>query len=171
MNKDQKFGLALALLAIPFGVAAIWLLTAVFGAPSVGLECWRHDGDRQCAIRQSRFFGLAGNSTVLIQEADIDGAVTLRPMHGVGSRGGGSYTVSLELRTGPYRHYPVLSSPSLEATEASTRRLNAYLADAGASSIELHENMWASVLIPFIPVALVTIVGLAAARWRRRTGS
>jgi hypothetical protein len=171
MNTDQKFGMALALLAVPFGVAMIWLLTAVFGAPSVGLECWRHDGDRQCAIRQSRFFGLAGNSTVLIQEAGIDGAVTLRPVHGVGSRGGGNYTVSLELRTGPYRHYPVLSSRFLEATEASTRRLNAYLADASASSIELHENMWASVLVPFIPVALVTIVGLAAARWRRRTRS
>ena len=168
VNTDQKFGITLALLALPFGVATILLLTAVFGAPSVGLDCWRRDGDRQCAIRQSRFFGLAGNSTVLIPESNIEGAVTLRPTHGVGSRGGGSYSVSLELRSGPYRHYPVLSGQLFEATDASTRKLNAYLADPGASSIELRENMWASVLVPFIPVALVTIVGLIAAGWRRR---
>ena len=172
VNNDQKFGIALALLAIPFGVAVILLLTAVFGAPSVGLECWRRDADRQCAIRQSRFFGLAGNSTVLIPESNIEGAVTLRPAHGVGSRGGGSYSVSLELSSGPYRHYPVLSGPFFEAVDASTRKLNEYLADPGARSIELHENMWASVLVPFVPLALVTIVGLAAVRWRRqRTGS
>jgi len=90
----------------------------------------------------------------------------------VGSRGGGSYSVSLELSSGPYRHYPVLSGPFFEAVDASTRKLKEYLADPGASSIELHENMWASVLVPFVPVALVTIVGLAAVRWRRqRTGS
>jgi len=65
-----------------------------------------------------------------------------------------------------------LSGQLFEATDASTRKLNAYLADPGASSIELRENMWASVLVPFVPVALVTIVGLAAVRWRRqRTGS
>jgi len=168
VNKDQKFWIALALLALPFAVGLIFVLTAVVGAPSIGLECWRHEGDRACAIRQSRFFGLTGNSTVLIPESDIVGAVTLRPMPGVGSRGGGSYTVSLELKSGPYRHYPVLSGPLFEATDASTRKLKAYLADPSASSIELHENMWASVLMPFIPVAFVTLVGLAAAGWRRR---
>ena len=49
MNTDQKFGMALALLAVPFGVAMIWLLTAVFGAPSVGLDCWRREdrGEQQ----------------------------------------------------------------------------------------------------------------------------
>ena len=168
MNKDQRFWIALALIAIPLALAAIFLLTAVFGAPSIGLKCWRHDGDRQCAVRQSRFFGFAGNSTVLIPESDIEDAVTLRPTPGVGSRGGGNYTVNLELKSGPYRHYPVLSGPWFEATDASTRKLNAYLADASASSVELHENMWASVLVPFIPVALVTLVALAAARWRRQ---
>ena len=168
MNNDQKFWIASALLALPLAAAVILLLTAVFGAPSIGLKCWRHDGDRQCAIRQSRFFGLAGNGTVLIPESDIERAVTLRPTHGVGSRGGCDYTVSLELRSGPYRHYPVLSGPWFEATDASTRRLNAYLGDASASSIELHEELWASVLTPFIPVALVTIVALAAAGWRRQ---
>ena len=83
MNKDRKFLLALALAAVPFGVALIFLLTGVFGAPSVGVRCWRRDGDRQCAVLQSRFFGLMGNSTVLIPESDIQGAVTLRPVHGV----------------------------------------------------------------------------------------
>jgi hypothetical protein len=170
VNKDQKFLLTLGLGAIPFGVALIFLLTTVFGAPSVGVKCWRRDGDRQCAVLQSRFFGLIGNSTVLIPESDIERAVTLQPVHGVGSRGSGSYTVSLELKRGPYRHYPVLSGQFFDATDASTRRLNAYFADPSARSIELHERTWASVLIPFIPVALVT-VALAAAAGRRRPHS
>jgi hypothetical protein len=164
VNKDQKFLLALGLAAIPFGVALIFLLTAVFGAPSIGVKCWRRDGDRQCAVLQSRFFGVLGNNTVLIPESNIAGAVTLRPVHGVGSRGSGSYTVSLELKAGPYRHYPVLSGQLFQATDASTRKLNGYFADPSASSIELREEMWASVLMPFIPVALVAVVAIVAAR-------
>ena len=78
--------------------------------------------------------------------------------------------MSLELKRGPYRQYPVLSDRSFEATAASTRRLNAYFADPGARSIELHERMWASVLIPFIPGALVAVVLVAAARSRRQRG-
>jgi hypothetical protein len=167
VNKDQKFLTALAIGAIAFGVALVFLLTAVFGAPSIGVKCWRRDGDRQCVILQSRFFGLMGNSTVLIPESEIEGAMTLRPMHGVGSRGSGSYTVSLELKSGPYRHYPVLSGRFFEATDAATRRLNAYFADPTASSVELHEDMWRSALIPFIPVAFVVIVTVMAARLRR----
>ena len=50
---------------------------------------------------------------------------------------------------------------------ASTRKLNGYFADASASSIELHEDMWASVLIPFIPAALAAIVAIVATRLRR----
>jgi hypothetical protein len=88
-------------------------------------------------------------------------------VHGVGARGGGSYTVSLELRSGPYRHHPVLSGKRFEATDASTRKINAYLADPSASSIELHENMWASVLMPLMPLALLAIVAVVAIRWRR----
>ena len=167
MNRDQKFLTGLALGAIPFGVALVFLLTAVFGAPSIGVKCWRRDGDRECAVLQSRFFGLLGNSTVLIPESEIGGAVTLRPVHGVGSRGGGSYSVSLELKSGPYRHYPILSGRSFESTDASTRKLNAYLTDPSASSIELHENMWGSVLMPLIPVALGAIMAVVAARLRR----
>jgi hypothetical protein len=168
VNKDQKFLTAMALGAIPFGVALVLLLTAVFGAPSIGLKCWRRDADRQCAILQSRFFGLLGNSTVLIPESEIEGAVTLRPVHGVGSRGSGSYTVSLELKSGPYRHYPVLSGRLFEATDASTRKLNAYLADPAARSIELHENMSSSLLVPLVPVALAALVAFWATRWRQR---
>lgn len=168
MNKDQKFLTALALGAIPFGVALVFLLTGVFGAPSIGLKCWRRDGDRQCAILQSRFFGLMGNSTILIPESEIERAVTLRPVHGVGARGSGSYTVSLELKSGPYRHYPVLSGRFFEATDASTRKVNAYLADPSARSIELHENLWGSVLMPLMPLALVAIVAVVAIRFRRQ---
>jgi hypothetical protein len=168
VNKDQKFLTALALGAIPFGVALVFLMTAVFGSPSIGLKCWRREGDRQCAILQSRFFGLTGNSSVVIPESSIARAVTLRPVHGVGSRGSGSYTVSLELKSGPYRYYPVLSGKFFEATDASTRRLNAYFADPNARSIELHENMWASVLVPFIPVALIAVVAIVAVRSRRQ---
>jgi hypothetical protein len=61
----------------------------------------------------------------------------------------------------------VLSSTSFESTDAATRKLNAYLNDPSASSIELHENMSASVLIPFIPVALGLLVAILATRLRR----
>jgi hypothetical protein len=85
----------------------------------------------------------------------------------VGSRTSGSYTVSVELKSGPYRHYPVLSSRFLEASDAATRKLNAYLSDPTASSIELHEDLLASIVVPFIPIVLAILLVIGVARLRR----
>jgi hypothetical protein len=52
--------------------------------------------------------------------------------------------------------------------EAGARRLNSYLADASATEIELRERLWLSALVPFIPVALVLLLGGVAALVRRR---
>jgi hypothetical protein len=167
MTRDLKVTLVIVLSSLALSTLLVFALTAVFGAPSMGLRCERTTAARTCEIRQSRFLGFIGNSSVVIPEAQIDRAVTLRPRPAVG-RGSGSYTVSLELNSGPYRNYPVMGGRFFTATDAATRKLNAYLADPSATSVEVHEDMAASLLMPLLPVGLAVLAGAFAALWRRK---
>jgi hypothetical protein len=168
MQRSSKFLAVLALTALPFAALVIWALGAVFGAPAIGLKCSRLVAPARCEVLQSSFLGLIHTSPILIPEAEIAGAKTQRPVGGAGRRGG-SYTLLLNLRSGRYGYYPALSGQTFAAVDADTRRLNDYLADPAATSIELRENLWASTLVPFIPVALVLgIFGIVTLvkRWR-----
>jgi hypothetical protein len=166
MQKSTKFLLILAVAAPLFAALAISGLTAVFGAPSIGVRCSRLDGPARCEVHQSAFFGIVGNSVYSIPEAEISGARTERPVGG-GGRRAGTYRLLLELRSGGYP-YPVLSDQSFDTVEAAARRLNSYLADASATEIELRERLWLSALVPLVAVALGLLLGGVVALARRR---
>ena len=165
MQRNTKW-LLVFLAMVPIGCAL--LLVRIFGPLSIGLRCERSAAERRCQVLRSGLFGLADNSVVVIPESEIAGAITERPRAGVG-RGGGGYTVALELKHGPYRYYPVLSGQFFASTDRATSRLNRYLADPTARSIELHEDVAASVLMPFAPLALVlALVGVGLYLRHRR---
>ena len=171
MQRTNRFLLIVALAALPFAAAMVYGLTAVFGAPAIGVKCSRLDGLAQCEVQQSAFFGLAGNSVRVIPESEIAGARTARPAGGAGRRGGG-YTLLLDLKSGRYRYYPVLSGQSFDAVEADSRKLTSYLTDPRATSIELRENLRLSVLTPLFSVVLVLgIAAVAGLAGRRRDSS
>ena len=159
----------LLLLVVPAALLGLtYLLTAIFGAPSTGLLCHRGaDAPGICQIQRSRLLGFGGSSSVAIPESEIVGAETLRPRSGVG-RGSGGYTLSLQLRRGPYRHYPVLSGPFWADTDAQTQRLNAYLRDPGQREFAVRENRAQALLLPLLPLGVVALLLLIASLRGRR---
>jgi len=167
MQRTDRVPLIVSLAALPVAAAMLYGLTSIFGAPAIGLKCSRRDGRAQCEVQQSRLLGIAGNGVHVIPESDIGGATTLRPAGGAGRRAGG-YTMVLDLKAGTDRRYPVLSGRSFDAVEASTRRLNGYLADPGATSIELREDLGSSLVIPMIPVVLAGLIAALASLGRRQ---
>jgi hypothetical protein len=156
----------LAIAAIPFVVIATLLLTWIFGPSDLGLRCARSGGTGQCEVLQSRFFGLFGNSSFDIDEADIVGAETVRPQPAVGGHAGTACAVALRLKAASYAAYPVLSYPACRQADAAARRLNMYFADHSSSSIEIRDDigvMWALAAAPMLLIA-----GVLIARWRVR---
>jgi hypothetical protein len=168
-SKTRKFLIVLAVTAGPFCVGMVFVLTSVFGSPTIGVRCSRSGGPARCEVLQSSFFGLAGNSSFVIRESEIRGARTLRPLPHVG-RGTGEYSASLMLKTGAYRDYPVLHSRFFARADGATRKLNDYFADTAAQSIELREDS-SEIIFPLAPLAVIPIVltGLALRRRVRRT--
>lgn len=167
MQRSGKFLLILAIAVPLFAVLSIYGLTSLFGTPPIGLKCSRLAGRAQCEVQESIFLGIAGNSGYVIPESEIVRARTERPVGGAGRRGG-SYRLLLDLKSGGYP-YPVLSDQSFGVVQAQADRLNAYLADPTATSIELRERLWLSVLVPLAPIALVLgISGVAFLVKRRR---
>jgi len=165
-DKSRKFLIVLAVAAAPFCLAMVLLLTSVFGSPTVGVRCTRGGGPARCEVLQSRFFGLAGNSAFAIPESEIQGARTLRPLPHPG-RGSGEYSVSLMLKTGAYRDYPVLHSQFFDRADAATRKLNDYFTDTGARSIELRED-FSEITLFFAPLVIIGVLTGLAARRRAR---
>lgn len=156
----------LAIGAVPFVIITTLLLTSVFGPSDLGLRCAHSGGSGQCEVLQSRFFGLFGNSSFSIDEADVMGAETVAPRASVGGHGSASCTVALRLKAGPYRDYPVLSYPVCGRADAATRRLNRYFADPSTSSIEIRGDigvMWALAATPMLLISGI----LLARRWVR----
>src|SRR5271154_2330897 len=86
--------------AISLGAAfgAAWLLTGLLGSTDRGVRCARAPV-AQCEVLQTRLFGMAGNTSFFVAQAQIRGAKTLRPTAGhVGGRGGaGAHRVALLL--------------------------------------------------------------------------
>ena len=169
-RNSRKFLLILGIAVVPFCVLTAYVLTSVFGSPTVGVRCVRERGQASCAVLQSRLFGFAAESSFVIPEADIRGVEVVAPRPHPG-RGGGQYSVDLLLKTGPYATYPVLSSYSSARAESAARKLNAYFADPGMASAELHEDR-SEYLIPLAPLAIIGVVlaGRALRRGGKRSG-
>jgi hypothetical protein len=170
MSADRKFLLIVAVAFVPFAAVMTLLLTRMFGASDLGIHCSRADGAR-CEIRQSRLLGAAGNSSFEIPESRITAAKTFcAQRYSVSSRSSTSCNVELLLANQAQPTGPVLSFPFLSQAQSATRRLNAYLADPDASSIDLREPVGLIVLLYGVsPVALLAVV--LAIRERLRNGN
>jgi hypothetical protein len=165
-SASRKFLIIVAVAAAPFFVAMVYVLTSVFGSPTIGLRCTRSGAFAQCEVLQSRFLGLVGNDGFVIPESEIDSVKTVAPVPHVG-RGSGEYSVSLMLKTGAYRALPVLHSHSYARAEAARRKLNDYLANAGATSIEVQEAPY-EVLFILAPLSVLAAALVVFARRRTR---
>lgn len=168
-DQTRRFLSILLLAAVPFAAMSTLLLTSIFGPSDLGVRCTRAAGTRgQCHILQTRFLGLALNSSFPVPETDISGARTVCARNGVGAHASAGCTVELQLNSGRYRSYPVLSYPFFDQAEASTRKLNAYFIDPTRPSIELKDRLAGTVFIAAgAPVLIIGLV-LALRLWLRR---
>jgi hypothetical protein len=70
VNPTKKFVVIMAV-ALPVVMTATALaLTATFGPSDNGLVCTRSESQAGCEVRQSRFFGIAGNSSFVSWSED-----------------------------------------------------------------------------------------------------
>jgi hypothetical protein len=162
MNKKA----AIWIVAIPLAamVAAAFLLAAVFGPTDNGLRCMRTPHKAECEIRQTHFFGLAGNSSFTILESSIRSAQAFCSTTKVGGRGAPSCNVYLSLHSG--QDYPVLSYQIRSQAEASAKRLNDYLGDKSSQSFEIKEDVLTPLLLScVVPILFVAIVW-GVGKWR-----
>ena len=168
MDADRKFLLILAAAVIPFAVIMTLALTKLFGPSELGIRCSRVDG-AVCRIHQSRLLGAAGNSSVEIPQSRITAVRTeCGQRSAVGGRRATSCSVELMLADEPYPSWTVLSFPLFNQAQSAARRLNAYLADPNAPSIDLKEPVGSIVLLyGGAPLALLGIVLGLRSRLRR----
>lgn len=170
MDADRKFLLILAAAIIPFAVVMTLALTKLFGPSELGIRCSRVDG-AVCRINHSRLLGAAGNSSFEIPQSRITAVRTECGQHSaLGAGRATSCSVQLMLADGPYPTWTVLSFPFFTQAQTATRRLNAYLADPTATSIDLKEPVGSIVLLyGGAPLALLGIVLGFRSRLRRGT--
>jgi hypothetical protein len=167
--KDNRFLLIFLLALIPTLVAVAFLLTAIFGPSDNGLRCERLQDHSECQIRQTRFFGLYGNSAFAIQQSTIRGATSVCSTAHMGGRAGPSCIVYLILDSGPYRKYPVLSYALAGQADASAKKLNDYFNDKSAASVEVKEDILTPVLIFGLPPVMSVVLLVGLHWWRVRS--
>jgi hypothetical protein len=156
-NKKAAFWvIAVPLIAM---LASAFLLIAVFGPSDNGLSCTRDSVKSECEIRQTRFFGLIGNSSFSVPESNIHGAEAVCASAKVGGRASPSCNVYLNLDSG--KEYPVLSYPLSSQANSAAGELNAYFRNDSARRIEIKENVFAPVLMfggaPLLLIALLFV--------------
>lgn len=164
MDRTRTFLIVLVISAVPFAVVTTLLLTSAFGSTDFGLRCARNSQGDECEVLQSRFLGLSDSRSFAIPQSDILGAKTLCSSSG---RSGANCTVNLLLKSGPYRVYPVLSYPLFDSADASTRKLNAYLNDATATSIEMKDDFTTIMIFAVAPLLIVLVVLALRRLWSR----
>lgn len=158
MSKNRQFLLFVAVAVIPISVGSAFLLTGVFEPSDNGLRCARSFGESVCEVRQTRFFGLAGNTSFTLPESSISGAESICAAGQVG-RASPDCLVYLNLTAGPYPRYPVLSYSWFEPARAAAVRLNDYFRDKSVPSIEIKEDVLTPVLLFGVaPVLLVSLI-------------
>jgi hypothetical protein len=156
--------ISLPLLAM---IGSAFLLTAIFGPSDNGLSCTRNGAESACEIRQTRFFGLIGNSSFSIPESRIRGAKSVCSSGKIGGHSSPSCSVYLTLEDG--EQYPVLSYSLISQADSAAAKLNLYLRDGSARSIEINEDVRTPVLMFGIaPVALVMLLFACLRSWRFR---
>jgi hypothetical protein len=165
MNKKAAFWvIAVPLIAM---IGAPCLLTAVFGPTDNGLVCTRDSVRSECEIRQTRFFGLIGNSSVSVPESSIRGAKAKCGSRPVGGHASPSCSVYLTIEGA--QEYPVLSYVVNTQADSAAEKLNVYFRDASARSIEIDEDAGTPVLVFGVgPIVLVTLVFVFIRNWKSR---
>jgi hypothetical protein len=163
VNPTKKFVVIMAV-ALPVVMTGTALaLTAIFGPSDNGLVCTRSESQAGCEVRQSRFFGLAGNSSFVIPESAIRGAKSVCGTMKVGGHASPNCNVYLILDSG--REYPVASYVLAGQAEASARKLNDYFADRSARRVELKEDLRTPVIRFVLVPALFVGALLTLRRW------
>ena len=120
-------------------------------------------------MRQTRFYGLFGNSAFTIQESAILGAKSVCSSGQVGGSRSPNCNVYLILNSGLHRSYPVLSYALADQANAAASKLNAYFADKATSSIDLKGPFLTPIaLFGLVPVLVLAFV-MGLRWWRSRT--
>ena len=166
MSRNQKFALFLGCALPPLLVGIVVLLSYLGGPYDDGVRCERAQTGARCIVARTRFFGLFGNSEFAIAQSAIRSATSVcATVHG-GGRGSASCNVYLMLDSGPFRQLLVSSYALSGQADIAAERLNAYLNDKSAQSIEVGESRltpW--LLVGVAPVVLVLVI--LALRWLR----
>ena len=157
--------------AVLFFVASVFMIAMLFSGPrEFGICCARgvaRDGNAiaACQVVQTNVVG--PKSAFWIREDNIGGARTV--CGGGDERKGSACKVDLQLRSGPYNSYPVLSYGGFDQADASTHQLNEYFKDPSRTSIALeHDGRVALLLLGCGPMVIVVMLALAALLWSRR---
>ena len=169
LERNRKVFLIFTSALIPALAASAFLLTAVSGPTDDGLRCTRSGDSAVCQVRQTRFYGLFGNSAFTIQESAILGAKSVCSSGQVGGSRSPNCNVYLILNSGLHRSYPVLSYALADQANAAASKLNAYFADKATSSIDLKEDLLTPIaLFGLVPVLVLAFV-MGLRWWRLRT--
>jgi hypothetical protein len=139
VNDNTKRILVIAIPLIAM-VASALLLTGVFGPTDDGLRCARTLDKAECQVLRTRFFGLFGNSAFTIPESTVLGAKAFCTHYLLsGGHSAPSCNVYLTLDSG--QRYLVSSYRFQAQADASANRLNDYISDKSARSIEIKEDL------------------------------
>jgi hypothetical protein len=157
------------LIAVPIAamLCSALLLTAVFGPTDNGVRCSRTAEGNTCEVRQTRFFGLAGNTSFFIPESSIRSAQSLCSSSKMGGHAGTSCNVYLSLESG--QNYLVIGYGLRSRAEASANQLNRYFRDKAIRSVEIHEDLLTPVLLEAaVPLLGIGLIAFAARKWRKQ---
>jgi hypothetical protein len=167
--KNKKAAFWVIVMPVVAMIGSAFLLTAIFGPSDDGLNCMRGSAGSECAIRQTRFFGLIGNSSFSVPESSIHGAEAVCASAKVGGHASPSCAVYLMLDG--EKEYPVLSYPLSSQANSAAGKLNAYFRNDSARRIEIKENVFTSVLMFGVAPLLLIALLFVCLRTRTARGS
>ena len=163
---DRKSTIWVIAIVLAAMLISMFLLPTIFGPTDDGIRCSRLTSAPDCQILQTSFFGR--NSSFPIKESSISGAEGICYHSRTAGHSSPLCVVNLILDPSePYRRYPVLSYMFQSQADASAQKLNAYLKDKTARSIELRESNATPLLLYRVAPFLAAIVVLLGGRWIR----
>jgi len=170
MDKNKRFLIMIAVAVVPFVVGLTFLLTAIFGPSDNGVLCKRSEGSAECEVRQTRFYGLVGNTSFSIPESAIRGA---KGGCGTSTFGHAAPSCDVYLILDSGEEYLVAGYTFGGQANAAAHKLNHYFADKSARQLELKEDLLTPVLLYGVaPTVFVTaIMGLRWWKFRSKTTS
>lgn len=168
MSRNQKFALLLGC-AMPPLLAGIVVLLSYLGGPyDDGVRCERSQTEARCIVARTRFFGLFGNSAFAIPESAIRSATSVCATGHGGGRGSASCSVYLMLDSGQFGQMLVSSYALASQADIAAARLNAYINDKSAKSIEIGQSLLTPLFIVGVAPVVLVLVILTLRRLRLR---